>query len=93
MGKTIHIEFPYKNLILRVDIPVEKLDIDHYETIFDWWFKPDNMPNMKEVFEVNGDKNERNEATIKNILINVYADDYEDDPCCTIVTNIKASIS
>lgn len=92
MASIIHIEFPYKNLIHHVNIPVKNLDIDHYETVWDWWFRPDDMPRIKELFEVTGKKNKRNEPTVNDICINVYANEYEDAPCCEIHTNIKARI-
>ena len=92
MANIIHIEFPYKNLIHQVNIPVENLDINHYDDIWDWWFKPDDMPNMKEVFEVTGEKNKNNEATVNGLWINVYVDENENVPCCEIRANIKARI-
>lgn len=93
MGKTIHIEFPYKNLIHMIDIPVDHIDINHYDTLWDWWFGlEDRFPSWEEDFEITGEKSDFDTVTVNGIYINVYADTNADHPFL-VIENVKARIS
>lgn len=84
---TIDILFTYQNTQICETIDISKIDKNHYENMWDWWFKigkeclDNNLKNS--TFEIIADKNENGQYTLDNLIINVYKND-EDFPCDTV---------
>lgn len=77
----IEIAFFYNKDLYVERIYTDQIDINHYESVWDWWFgagKNDLNPNL--VFEITAEKNIDNKLTTNNMYVNVYANENENEP-------------
>lgn len=77
----IEIAFFYDGELYVERIYTDQIDINHYESVWDWWFKSgenDSNPNL--VFELTAEKNIENKLTTCGMYINVYKNEESNEP-------------
>ena len=71
----IVVSFEYSGEKFEERIYIDDVDLTHYDTLWDWWFKSDNKKFPDLNFELTANKDDDGNISSDGMYINVYEDE------------------